>query len=94
MAGNQILVIAGSAREGALSVKLATVAAASLRAAGAEVTPLDLRALALPLYDGDLEAANGVPDGVTSSSASCASSASRSVRAPSGTPLAASRSPS
>jgi NAD(P)H-dependent FMN reductase len=58
-----ILIIAGSAREGALSVKLARVAAAALVAAGAEVTQLDLRALGLPLYDGDVEAAHGVPDG-------------------------------
>ena len=63
MMSPKILVIAGSAREGALSLKLAKVAAASLRAAGAEVTQLDLRALDLPLYDGDIEAANGVPDG-------------------------------
>ena len=63
MAGSKILVIAGSAREGALSVRLAGAAAAALSAAGAQVTPLDLRALDLPLYDGDVEAAHGVPDG-------------------------------
>ncbi|RZU02599.1 NADPH-dependent FMN reductase [Rivibacter subsaxonicus] len=62
-AASKVLVIAGSAREGAFSVKLAKVAAAALAAAGAETTQLDLRALGLPIYDGDLEAAHGVPDG-------------------------------
>ena len=32
-------------------------------AQGAEVTVLDLRELALPIYDGDLEAASGLPEG-------------------------------
>lgn len=33
------------------------------RAGGAQVSVLDLRALALPVYDGDLEAAAGIPAG-------------------------------
>jgi len=59
----RILVAAGSSREGALSGRLAAAAAAALRARGAEVTTIDLRSLALPVYDGDLEAAEGVPAG-------------------------------
>lgn len=59
----KVLVIAGSARRGAYSVQLANAAAALLRAAGAQVTTLDLRALALPVYDGDIEADHGVPAG-------------------------------
>jgi NAD(P)H-dependent FMN reductase len=60
-----LLVIAGSARAGALSVKLANAAAALARGAGADVHPLDLRALQLPVYDGDIEASSGIPAGAT-----------------------------
>jgi chromate reductase, NAD(P)H dehydrogenase (quinone) len=59
----RILVTAGSARQGAFSVKLATAAAAALRTQGATATLLDLRTLALPVYDADLEASQGVPEG-------------------------------
>jgi NAD(P)H-dependent FMN reductase len=59
----RILAMAGSSRSGALSVKLRDAAAVVLRNAGATVDLLDLRALDLPLYDGDLEANSGVPDG-------------------------------
>jgi len=57
----RILVIPGSARQGSLNRRLAGFAAGTARAAGLQVTELDLRALALPVYDGDLEAASGVP---------------------------------
>jgi NAD(P)H-dependent FMN reductase len=63
MAATKVLVMAGSSRSGTLSGKLATAAEAAVRAAGAEVTRVDLRALAMPLYDGDIEAARGVPQG-------------------------------
>lgn len=59
----RLLVLAGSSRTGAFSSRLADVAGASAEAASAKVTRLDLRALELPLYDGDLEAARGVPEG-------------------------------
>ena len=59
----RILALAGSSRSGALSTKLRDAAAAALRSAGATVELLDLRDLALPLYDGDLEQQQGVPDG-------------------------------
>jgi len=61
MSDLKVLVIAGSARRGALSLKLARAAAALLEAAGAKPTLLDLRELALPIYDGDIEADQGVP---------------------------------
>jgi NAD(P)H-dependent FMN reductase len=59
----RILALAGSSRSGALSLRLRDAAAAALRMAGADVELLDLRALDLPLYDGDLEAGSGVPEG-------------------------------
>ena len=59
----RILAMAGSARSGALSVRLRDAAAKALATAGATVEPLDLRALDLPLYDGDFEASHGIPEG-------------------------------
>jgi NAD(P)H-dependent FMN reductase len=56
-----VLFIAGSARSGAYSVKLRDVARRVAEAAGARTSVLDLRALALPVYDGDIEAREGVP---------------------------------
>ena len=57
----RLLIIAGSERAGAFSRRLARVAAAAARRDGCEVTEFDLRALALPIYDGDVEHASGVP---------------------------------
>ncbi len=58
-----LLVISGSARQGSYNLSLARYAAQRARAAGLQVEEFDLRALALPLYDGDLEGASGVPEG-------------------------------
>ncbi|HET9820760.1 MAG TPA: NAD(P)H-dependent oxidoreductase [Burkholderiaceae bacterium] len=58
-----VLAIAGSARQGAYSVRLRDAARRAVEQAGAEASVLDLRALGLPLYDGDLEAGEGVPAG-------------------------------
>jgi len=57
----KILAFAGSLRTESFNKKLVKVAAAGARAAGAEVTYLDLRDLPLPIYDGDLEAKEGLP---------------------------------
>lgn len=57
----RLLIISGSARTGSFNLKLAAVAATMARSAGADVHEIDLRALALPVYDGDLEAATGIP---------------------------------
>lgn len=56
------MAMSGSARDGSLNVRLLRAAIRLATEAGAQVTEVDLRALALPLYDGDLEAA-GMPDG-------------------------------
>jgi NAD(P)H-dependent FMN reductase len=56
-----ILCFAGSLRTGSFNKKLARLAAAAARQAGAEVTELDIRDYPLPLYDGDLEASEGLP---------------------------------
>jgi NAD(P)H-dependent FMN reductase len=59
----KLLAMAGSSRNGALSGRLLHAALEVARTAGAEVTPVDLRSLALPVYDGDLEASQGAPEG-------------------------------
>lgn len=57
----RILAFSGSARRESLNRKLLAVAAEATRAAGAEVTLLDLNDYVLPLYHGDLEDAEGLP---------------------------------
>lgn len=59
----KVLAFAGSTRAGSWNKKLIRVAAHAAEAAGAEVTLLDLRDLNLPLYDGDLEEREGLPEG-------------------------------
>ena len=57
----KILAFAGSLRRESYNKKLVRVAVAGARAAGAEVTELDLRDLPLPVFDQDLETAEGLP---------------------------------
>jgi chromate reductase len=57
----KILAFAGTTRTEAFNKKLIRIAAASAREAGADVTLIDLRDLPMPLYDGDLEAKEGIP---------------------------------
>jgi len=58
----KILAFAGSARAGSFNKKLVAIAAEGAREAGAEVTLIDLRDYEMPLYDGDLEAGDGLPE--------------------------------
>jgi len=57
----RVLAFSGSARRGSLNKKLLAVAVEATRSAGAEVTLLDFKELPIPLYDGDLEDAGGIP---------------------------------
>lgn len=58
----KILAFAGSARLESFNKKLVKIAAECAKAAGAEVTFVDLRDYPIPLYDGDLEDEHGVPE--------------------------------
>lgn len=59
----RILALAGSTREGSFNKLLVKVAAAGARAAGAEVTIIELRDLDLPIFDEDLEERIKLPEG-------------------------------
>ena len=59
----KLLAFSGSSRQGSLNARLLAAAVHAAKAQGAEVTVLDLRALALPIYDGDLEESSGLPAG-------------------------------
>ena len=58
----RILVFGGSLRAESFNQKLATIAAEAARDAGAEVTLISLRDFRMPLFDEDLEAAEGMPE--------------------------------
>jgi NAD(P)H-dependent FMN reductase len=57
----KILAFAGSLREKAYTKRIVKVAAAGARAAGADVTYIDLKDYPLPVYDTDLHDAQGFP---------------------------------
>ncbi len=61
----RVLAFAGSTRRESFNKKLVQIAANGVRAAGAEVTLLDLKDFPLPLFDQDLEAEQGMPDNGT-----------------------------
>jgi NAD(P)H-dependent FMN reductase len=57
----RILVLAGSARLDSIHRKLARQTVEALQDAGLEATLADLRDFPMPIYDGDLEAGEGIP---------------------------------
>ena len=61
MSGPKILAFAGALRTQSWNKKLIRIGAAMARDAGAEVHLIDLRDYPMPFYDGDLEAADGLP---------------------------------
>jgi len=58
----KILAFAGSSRSDSFNKKLVKVAAEGAREAGAEVNFIDLRDYPMPIYDGDLETQEGLPE--------------------------------
>ncbi len=60
--GAKILALCGSLRRDSINRKLLKIAVRGAVEAGAEVTELDLGDFPLPIYDGDLETAEGVPE--------------------------------
>ena len=58
------VVMAGSRRREALSRRVAAACVRALDAAGAEVELVELDDYPAPLYDGDLEAASGLPEAI------------------------------
>ncbi|MEX2205969.1 MAG: NAD(P)H-dependent oxidoreductase [Myxococcota bacterium] len=59
----KLLAVAGALRAGSLNRKLLRLAIQVLEKEGAEVDLVDLRALAIPFYDGDVETSSGLPAG-------------------------------
>lgn len=57
----KILAFAGSLREKAFTKRVVKVAAEGARQAGAEVTYIDLKDYPMPIYDADLQEAQGFP---------------------------------
>ena len=62
MTAPRILLFAGSLRTGSFNRQLADQAEKWLTAAGGDVDHISLRDYPMPIYDGDEEAADGVPD--------------------------------
>lgn len=63
MSTPKFVAFAGSLRTDSYNKKLAKIAAQAVERAGGSVTLIDLRDLALPLFDQDLEDASGLPEG-------------------------------
>jgi len=59
----KLFALAGSLRQASLNRRLLGLAVAAARAAGVEVEVVEFRDVAMPLYDADLQAAEGLPPG-------------------------------
>ncbi|MDP2204679.1 MAG: NAD(P)H-dependent oxidoreductase [Alphaproteobacteria bacterium] len=59
----KLVAFSGSSRKESFNTKLLVQAVAAARAVGAEVTVVELAAYDMPIYDGDDEAASGLPAG-------------------------------
>jgi chromate reductase, NAD(P)H dehydrogenase (quinone) len=58
----KLLAMSGSLRKASVNTRLLRIAISAAEEAGAEVDHCDLKALDLPMYDGDLEEQHGLPD--------------------------------
>ncbi len=58
----KILALSGSIRSGSFNSKTLQVATAGAKDAGADVSVVDLKDFPLPMYNGDLEEAEGLPE--------------------------------
>jgi chromate reductase len=58
----KVLCFAGSLRKDSLNKKLVKVAIEGVKKAGLEATYVDLSDYPMPIYDGDIEAADGLPE--------------------------------
>jgi len=58
----KIIAFAGSLRKDSFNKKLVKVAASGAQSFGAQVTVIDLKDYPMPIYDGDLEQADGLPE--------------------------------
>ena len=59
----KLIAFSGSTRKESHNKRVVEIAAAGARAAGAEVSLIDLKDFDLPFYDADLEEAHGIPAG-------------------------------
>ena len=59
---SKILAFAGSSRKDSFNKKLVSISAAGARSAGAEVRVIDLADFPMPIFNQDLEAAEGMPE--------------------------------
>jgi chromate reductase, NAD(P)H dehydrogenase (quinone) len=62
MGAASILAFSGSTREASVNKRVLAIATTAAEGSGATVVTVDLRDYPLPIYDGDLEAAAGVPE--------------------------------
>jgi NAD(P)H-dependent FMN reductase len=60
----KFLVLAGSMRKDSLNVKLASIIEEILKKEGSEVTSISFISLDIPLYNEDVEKAEGIPEGI------------------------------
>lgn len=58
----RILAFAASTRSASFNRRLARVATECVRQAGGDITLIELKEYPMPLYEGDLEAAEGIPE--------------------------------
>ncbi|HZH04571.1 MAG TPA: NAD(P)H-dependent oxidoreductase, partial [Myxococcaceae bacterium] len=64
MSKHKLVAICGSLRSGSFNAKLLKLAVGEAERLGAEVDTVDLKALAIPVYDGDIEHESGPPPSV------------------------------